>query len=95
MFSTFLCPFLQYRRFDMMGQSSLRMEKKLVPTGATQFPGSFAPDLRKDSRIYVEKRTWQNILRSYITDGWEDISIWKSAVSVIEKVWVAQDLDSG
>jgi len=59
----------------------LNMEKKLVPSKAAQFPGSFAPDLRQDYRKYSESRTWKTVLYTYFTDGWDDIGIWKSAVS--------------
>ena len=57
-------------------------EKRLVPSAATQFPGSFAPNLREDSRKSAPSRGWRSVLYSYITDAWDDISVWKSAVSV-------------
>lgn len=60
------------------------MEKnKLVPMDATQFPGSFAPDLREDQRSYPKKRDWRSVLHCYFADGWDDISIWKSAVRLL------------
>lgn len=55
-------------------------KRKLVPSQATQFPGSFAPDLRGDNRKYSESRTWRTVVHTYFTDGWGDINIWKSAV---------------
>ena len=64
-----------------MTLTPLPTEKKLVPNSATQFPGSFASEFRKDDRKYSEVRSWKNILYTYFTDGWNDISIWKSAVS--------------
>ena len=54
---------------------------RLIPTQATQFPGSFAPDLRRDSRRYVKSTRWERTVFQYLTDGWDDINIWKSAVS--------------
>ena len=57
------------------------MEKKLVPANATQFPGSFASGLRQDQRKQAETIHWRAVWRTYFTDGWNDISIWKSAVS--------------
>ena len=73
---------LRYWLLNMAGNAA-KMEKRLVPMGAVQFPGSFAPELRRDSREYVAKRNWENVVRSYFTDGWDDISIWKSAVSTL------------
>ncbi|PVH85187.1 aquaporin-like protein [Cadophora sp. DSE1049] len=52
---------------------------RLIPSQATQFPGSFAPDLRRDSRKYVKSTRWERVLFQYLTDGWDDINIWKSA----------------
>jgi hypothetical protein len=59
-----------------------QVKKKLVPASATQFPGSFAPELRRDHRKYSEHKSWKNTLCLYFTDGWDDISIWKSAVGL-------------
>lgn len=59
----------------------VKMERKLVPTSATQFPGSFASELRHDNRRYSETRSLKKILKTYFTDGWNDVDIWKSAVS--------------
>ncbi|KAL5321990.1 hypothetical protein ACEPPN_009956 [Leptodophora sp. 'Broadleaf-Isolate-01'] len=52
---------------------------RLVPAQATQFPGSFASDLRRDTRRYVKSTKWQRVASQYLTDGWGDINIWKSA----------------
>lgn len=60
---------------------AMNMEKKLVPTQATQFPGSFATGLRDDHRKYAESKAWGPVLYNYFTEGWDDIGIWKSAVS--------------
>lgn len=57
-----------------------KMEKKLVPTPATNFPGSFAAELRQDNRKYAEIRSLRSILQTYFTDGWNNVDIWKSAV---------------
>jgi len=51
-----------------------------VPASTAQFPGSFASDLRQDHRKYAEDRTYRSIIYTYFTDGWEDTSLWKSAV---------------
>ena len=64
---------------SIMAVPPISMEKKLVPASATQFPGSFASDLRQDHRKYADTRDWRNVLRTYFSDGWDDISIWKSA----------------
>jgi hypothetical protein len=56
-------------------------EKKLVPSRAVHFPGSFAARLREDHRKLPDTRHWRSRLSSYFTDGWNEISIWKSAVS--------------
>lgn len=64
-----------------MAVSNPQMEKKLVPTPATNFPGSFAAELRQDNRKYAEIRSLRNILQTYFTDGWSNVDIWKSAVS--------------
>ncbi|TVY83573.1 Aquaporin-4, partial [Lachnellula suecica] len=55
------------------------MEKTLVPAPAAQFPGSFAAVLRQDHRKYAEIRTFRSIFHTYFLDGWDDISLWKSA----------------
>ncbi|KAL2071729.1 hypothetical protein VTL71DRAFT_12964 [Oculimacula yallundae] len=55
---------------------------RLIPTQATQFPGSFAPDLRKDKRKPVKSTKWERVLCQYFTDGWDDVGIWKAAVSI-------------
>jgi len=51
----------------------------LIPSAPAQFPGSFASDLRHDKRKSSEARNWKSILYVYLTDGWDDISVWKSA----------------
>ena len=56
-------------------------DNKLVPNAATQFPGSFAPNLRNDGRKSAPSKGWRSILHCYFVDGWNDISVWKSAVS--------------
>ena len=52
-----------------------------MPASTAQFPGSFASDLRQDHRKYAEIRTFRSIIYTYFTDQWDDISVWKSAVS--------------
>jgi hypothetical protein len=63
-----------------MASSLPSIEEKLVPTTATQFPGSFAAGYREDHRKAPETKDWACILYTYFTDGWNDIGIWKSAV---------------
>jgi len=58
------------------------MEKKLVPVGATEFPGSFAPELRGDHRKHPGTREWRSTVYAYFTDGWDDVNMWKSAVCI-------------
>lgn len=70
-----------------MAEAEMDQQKqKLVPAQATQFPGSFASDLRNDHRKYVESRSWRAVLHSYFTDGWQDVGIYKSAVSIDRNV---------
>ena len=58
-------------------------EKRLVPSAAAQFPGSFGAGFREDYRKSAPSRGWRNVLFTYLTDGWDDISVWKSAVSYL------------
>jgi hypothetical protein len=53
----------------------------LVTSPAAQFLGSFAADLRQDHRKPAAKRDIKSIVQHYFTESWDDISIWKSAVS--------------
>ena len=58
------------------------MEKSLrVPTPAAQFPGSFAADLREDYRQIPKNKGWKCRIQTYLTGGWNDVSVWKSAAS--------------
>jgi hypothetical protein len=72
-----------------MAVSSPKMEKKLVPTPATNFPGSFAAELRQDNRKYAEIRSLRSILQTYFTDGWNNVDIWKSAVCIQDDLAVS------
>ena len=56
-------------------------EKRLVPSAAAQFPGSFVAGFREDHRKSAPSKGWRSALFTYFTDGWDDISVWKSAVS--------------
>lgn len=53
----------------------------VVTSPAAQFLGSFAADLRQDHRKPAVKRDIKSIVQHYFTEGWDEISIWKSAVS--------------
>lgn len=57
-------------------------ETLLVPAAPAQFPGSFAPDARDDHRTVPRAAGWKRI-RVYFTDGWDDVQLWKSAVSLL------------
>lgn len=54
----------------------------VVTAPAAQFLGSFAADSRYDNRKWSAKQDVKSIVQHYFTEGWNDISIWKSAVSV-------------
>jgi hypothetical protein len=57
-------------------------ESTTVITAPTaQFLGSFAADSRYDHRKPSAKQDIKSIVQHYFTEGWSDISIWKSAVS--------------
>ncbi len=53
----------------------------LVTAPAAQFLGSFAADSRQDHRKPAAKPDIKSIVQHYFTEGWSDISLWKSAVS--------------
>lgn len=53
-----------------------------MPSAATNFPGSFGTSFRDDHRKQAPKKGWRSIVLTYLTDGWEDVTVWKSAVSV-------------
>jgi hypothetical protein len=53
----------------------------VVSAPAAQFLGSFAADSRQDHRKPAAKQDIKSIVQHYFTEGWSDISIWKSAVS--------------
>jgi len=53
----------------------------MVTSPAAQFLGSFAADSRQDNRKPAPGRDIKSIVRHYFIEGWDEISIWKSAVS--------------
>jgi hypothetical protein len=53
----------------------------VVTAPTAQFLGSFAADSRHDHRKPSAKQDIKSIVKHYFTEGWSDISIWKSAVS--------------
>ncbi len=58
-------------------------QDRLVPAQATQFPGSFASEFRTDHRKLPQSNQWQAVLHTFFLEGWQDISVYKSAVSTI------------
>jgi len=54
---------------------------KLVTSPGAQFLGSFAADSRQDKRKPAPRRDIKSIVKHYFTEGWDDINVWKSAVS--------------
>ncbi|KAM3076731.1 hypothetical protein ACMFMG_007530 [Clarireedia jacksonii] len=62
--------------------SPMETETLLVPAAPAQFPGSFAPDLRDAHQAVARVAGWKRI-RVYFTDGWDDVQLWKSAVSLL------------
>ncbi len=67
------------------------METKKLVANTANFPGSFASDLRRkelESDDVVlggvgggAREDGLDGFKAYFTDGWDDINIWKSAVS--------------
>lgn len=55
-------------------------ETQLIPASCAQFPGSFAPDLRRDKRRVSKRGGLSDRVYVFLTDGWGDITVWKSAV---------------
>lgn len=55
-------------------------ETRLIPASCAQFPGSFAPDSRKDKRKVSKRGGFRDRVYIFLTDGWSDVTIWKSAV---------------
>src|ERR1700722_16526811 len=53
----------------------------MVTSPAAQFLGSFAADSRQDNRKPAPRRDIKSIVRHYFIEDWDEISIWKSAVS--------------
>jgi hypothetical protein len=51
---------------------------RAVPTPTAHFLGSFAVDARQEKRRQLVKR---NAITQYLTEEWDDTSIWRSAVS--------------
>ncbi|RAL61438.1 hypothetical protein DID88_009368 [Monilinia fructigena] len=54
-------------------------ETQLIPASCAQFPGSFAPDLRKDKRKVSKRGGLTDRIHVFLTDGWNDVTVWKSA----------------
>ncbi|KAI9647871.1 hypothetical protein NHQ30_004259 [Ciborinia camelliae] len=52
---------------------------QLIPASCAQFPGSFAPDSRKDRRKVSKRGGLSDRIYIFLTDGWSDVSVWKSA----------------
>lgn len=68
---------------DIMEPAAPARPTAVVNSPSAQFPGSFAVDLRYDHRKPAGKRDIKSIVKHYFTEGWNDISIWKSAVSTL------------
>ncbi|KAJ8067544.1 hypothetical protein OCU04_004885 [Sclerotinia nivalis] len=54
-------------------------ENQLTPASCAEFPGSFVPDLRKDKRKVVKRGGFRDRFYVFLTDGWSEVTIWKSA----------------
>ncbi|KAF7908778.1 uncharacterized protein EAF01_004533 [Botrytis porri] len=54
-------------------------ETRLIPASCAQFPGSFAPDSRKDKRKVPKRGGFSDRIYIFLTDGWGDVTVWKSA----------------
>lgn len=55
-------------------------ETQLIPASCAQFPGSFAPDSRRDKRRVSKRGGFSDRIYIFLTDGWGDITVWKSVV---------------
>jgi hypothetical protein len=66
---------------DTMEAVTPAVPTMLVTSPTAEFLGSFAADSRQDHRKPAAKRDIKSIVQHYFTEGWDDISIWKSAVS--------------
>ncbi|THV46661.1 hypothetical protein BGAL_0369g00080 [Botrytis galanthina] len=60
-------------------ESPSNEEIQLIPASCAQFPGSFAPDLRKDKRKVSKSSGFSDRICIFFTDGWSDVTVWKSA----------------
>lgn len=54
---------------------------ELVTIPGAQFPGSFAPDSRHELKKFRSRRT-RSLAVEYLTESWDDPSLWRSAVSL-------------
>ncbi|TEY45778.1 hypothetical protein BOTCAL_0329g00090 [Botryotinia calthae] len=54
-------------------------ETQLIPATCAQFLGSFAPDLRRDKRRVSKRGGFSDRIYIFLTDGWGDVTVWKSA----------------
>lgn len=61
-------------------ESPSNEEIQLIPASCAQFPGSFAPDSRKDKRKVSKGSGFSDRICIFFTDGWSDVTVWKSAV---------------
>ncbi|EDO02414.1 predicted protein [Sclerotinia sclerotiorum 1980 UF-70] len=53
-------------------------KNQLTPASCAEFPGSFAPDLRRDKREVVKHDSFRDRFYFFLTDGWSDMTIWKN-----------------
>jgi hypothetical protein len=66
-------------------------QSQLVAAPPAAFPGSFAAKGRSAEGLFVKgmRGGRKRVLRLYLTHGWDDVTIWKSAVSgFLILVWV-------
>ena len=54
---------------------------RLMPTKAATFQGSFAANNREEDRHLPSKVSAEKLIWLYFTEGWEELGIYKSAVS--------------
>ena len=57
--------------------------RQLVPNPAATFKGSFAPGNREEDRLLPSQVGTGELIRLYLTEGWNDASIYRSAVGCL------------
>jgi hypothetical protein len=70
-------------RESFHAMETIAVGPSMVASPPAQFLGSFAADSRRDNRKYSRRRDAKSVVVQYFTEGWDDISVWKTAVCSI------------